>query len=87
MRHLLTLRRERIVPGIPGCRSSGAEVLAEGAVSACWTLGNGHRLTVAINLGPDVVDPRLPEGEPLLAEGDARPGELGPGGFIAHLAA
>ena len=40
-----------VVPGIPGCRSAGAEVLGEGAVLARWTLGNGGALRLAINLG------------------------------------
>ena len=30
IRHLLTLRRDRIVPGIPGCRSDGRQVLGAG---------------------------------------------------------
>lgn len=85
MRHLLALRRERIVPGIPGCRSAGAEVLGQGAVRAAWRLGNGRELVVAINLGPDTLDARMPEGEPLFATGDADPNQLPPASFIAHL--
>ena len=50
-KHLLALRHKHIVPGIPGCRSSGVDILAHGAVRAAWTLGNGKRLTIALNLG------------------------------------
>ena len=87
MRRLLALRKARITPGIPGCKSDGAEVLAQSAVRASWTLGNGARLTVALNLGGETVDPRLPDGEVLFAEGDVRPGALGAGSFVAHLVA
>ena len=48
---LLALRREHIVPGIPGCKSAGASVLSPGAVSAAWTLGTGQTLVVLLNLG------------------------------------
>jgi maltooligosyltrehalose trehalohydrolase len=85
IRHLLTLRRERIVPGIPGCRSTGAELLGQGAVRAGWRLGGGRELTLAINLGPAAVDPRLPQGDPLYASPDAAPDRLPAGSFIAHL--
>lgn len=86
MRGILALRRQHIVDGIPGCRSDGAEILAQGAVRAAWTLGDGRRLTIAVNLGADTVDPRLPSGRVLHAEGDVRPGALGAGSFVAHLA-
>ena len=86
VRRLLTLRRERIVPGIPGCRSAGAEAIGPGAVRAAWNMGNGRRLTLAINLGPEAVDPGMPAGDPLFATPDAAPDQLGPAAFIAHLA-
>ncbi len=51
VRDLLALRREHVVPGIPGCRSLGADVLAPGAIRAEWRLGTGQRLAVTLNLG------------------------------------
>ncbi|MBP5090235.1 malto-oligosyltrehalose trehalohydrolase, partial [Pseudomonas chlororaphis] len=41
-RQLLQLRREHIVPYLPGAEALGAEVLAEGALCARWRLGNGQ---------------------------------------------
>lgn len=64
---VLRLRHERIVPGIPGCRSTGAAVLGRGAVRGAWRLGTGQVLTVMMNLGeaPVSVDP--PGREPIFA--------------------
>ncbi|MBV8915176.1 MAG: malto-oligosyltrehalose trehalohydrolase, partial [Acetobacteraceae bacterium] len=86
VRRLLALRRERIAPGIPGCRSEGASVLGTGAVRAAWRLGNGSRLALAVNLGAETVDPQMPEGERLYASAEAGPDRLPPGTFIAQLA-
>ena len=46
---LLTLRREDIVPRLPGCVSLGAEALSGNAVRACWRMGDGASLTIATN--------------------------------------
>ncbi len=86
LRALIALRHAHIVPGIKAARSAGAEMLAEGAVRAEWTLGNGQRLVVALNLGADPVDPRLADDATLFVEGDFQPGALGAGSFGAHLA-
>ena len=85
IRHLLTLRRERIVPGIPGCRSTAAAALGQGAVKAAWRLGTGEVLTVALNLGPESVNPGLSGADTLFAMPDAAPDHLPPGTFIAQL--
>ena len=50
--HLLSLRREHVVPRLAGARSLGARVLGPRAVVAHWRLGDGARLTIACNLGP-----------------------------------
>lgn len=42
-RQLLQLRREHIVPYLPGAEALGAEVLAEGALCARWRLGTARR--------------------------------------------
>jgi maltooligosyltrehalose trehalohydrolase len=51
-RLLLDLRASRIVPGIPGARSEGAQLLGERAVRARWRLGNGTKLTLDCNFAP-----------------------------------
>lgn len=50
-RQLLSLRHRHIVPHLPGSMALGAEVLAEGAVSARWRLGDGSLLQIDLNLG------------------------------------
>ena len=87
MRSLLQLRRAHITPGILGCRSNGASVLGDRAVGASWTLGTGQKLSIALNLGENVVDPKLPEGEMIYSEGHADRASLGPCSFVAHIAA
>ena len=62
--HLLRLRRERIVPGIPGASSLGCDVLGEGTVAARWRLGNGAELAILMNLGEDT-PAKMPSGDVL----------------------
>jgi maltooligosyltrehalose trehalohydrolase len=56
---LLALRRTHIVPGIPGCRTAGVEVLSSAALVARWRLGTGALLSIACNLGDNAA--ALPE--------------------------
>ena len=62
-RALLAVRRERIMPGLPGCRSAGVDVLGHGAVRARWRLGTGAMLTVLVNLGADPAPAQEAAGE------------------------
>ena len=62
--HLLRLRRERVVPGIPGAKPVGCDVLGEGAVAARWRLGTGAELTILMNLGEDATA-TMPPGDVL----------------------
>ena len=48
-RALLDLRARHIVPGIPGARSAGVDILGDRALTARWRLGNGATLTIAAN--------------------------------------
>ncbi len=54
-RELLALRHARIVPRIPGTRSTGARAIGETAVRAAWRMGDGALLTIATNLGGETV--------------------------------
>ncbi len=57
---LLALRRQHIVPGMVGARSAGVETLGRSALIARWTLGNGRKLSIGVNLGdgkPEVLPP------------------------------
>ncbi|MBD9484084.1 malto-oligosyltrehalose trehalohydrolase [Pseudomonas sp. PDM14] len=47
---LLDLRHRLIIPRLPGARALKSEVLAEGAVSAQWTLGDRSLLRIDLNL-------------------------------------
>lgn len=54
-RHLLTLRREHVVPRLRGAVGLGAHAIGEKAVAARWRMADGAWLSLALNLG---------EGEP-----------------------
>lgn len=54
-RTLLTIRRDAIMPHIPGAKSLDAAALGARAVRAAWRLGNGATLTIAANFGDDPV--------------------------------
>ncbi|PQA89969.1 DUF3459 domain-containing protein, partial [Pseudomonas fluorescens] len=48
------------VPHLPGSVPLGAEVLAEGAVTARWRLGNGSVLQIDLNLSATPLDHPAP---------------------------
>lgn len=64
-RHLLTLRREAIVPRLAGAAAIGAEAIGPKAVIARWRLADGARLTLAVNLGLEPAPAKLPDTPPL----------------------
>jgi maltooligosyltrehalose trehalohydrolase len=49
-RQLLQIRHRHIIPHLPGAQALGAQVLAEGAVTARWRLGDGSQLRIDLNL-------------------------------------
>ncbi|KQM50762.1 malto-oligosyltrehalose trehalohydrolase [Pseudomonas sp. Leaf15] len=59
-RQLLSLRHRHIVPHLPGSVALGAQVLADGAVTARWRLGNGSVLQIDLNLGTTPLDHPAP---------------------------
>ncbi|AZE78834.1 malto-oligosyltrehalose trehalohydrolase [Pseudomonas synxantha] len=59
-RHLLSLRHLHVAPHLPGAKALGAQVLAEGAVTARWRLGNGSLLQIDLNLGELPLDHPAP---------------------------
>ena len=89
MAELLRLRAAHVVPGIPGCRSAGATVLAPGAVRAAWRLGTGETLTVLLNLGARTVEASAAAGAVLHAtpgtEWEGERGRLPPGAALVLL--
>jgi maltooligosyltrehalose trehalohydrolase len=66
-RRLLALRRDHVVPGIPGCCSLGAAALGPAAVRGSWRLGNGATLTLAANFGTEPVAFDVPPGQAIFA--------------------
>ncbi len=88
IRSLLEIRRDRIVPGLLGCRSEGVEVVGNGALRAAWQLGNGKRLLIGLNLGDTPVPSGLPDATPVVAvPPEAAGATLPPGSFVAHILA
>ena len=57
---LIRLRHEHVIPRLRGARADGAEVLGDGAVLARWRMGDGARLSLAINLGAEAVAGNFP---------------------------
>jgi maltooligosyltrehalose trehalohydrolase len=49
-KRLLEVRAESVVPGIPGATSLNSNVIAQGAITAAWALGNDTTLVVIFNL-------------------------------------
>jgi maltooligosyltrehalose trehalohydrolase len=84
---LLKLRHDRIAPGLKGARAIGAQALGPKAVAAQWRLGDGARLTLALNLDIEAVYiPDAPTAEPLYRYGEGlASGELGGFAFVAWL--
>ncbi|MBV9572019.1 MAG: malto-oligosyltrehalose trehalohydrolase [Alphaproteobacteria bacterium] len=64
-RHLLRIRRERVVPFLKGAVSEKAQAIAPSAVTATWRLSGGKRLILACNLGDEPVPAKLPTGKPV----------------------
>ncbi len=86
-RRLLALRHNRIVPGIPGCRSTGARALGPAAVCGAWRLGDGTLLTLAANFGPQAIPWEAPAGEMVFSSGIASTADtLPPRTTLAFLA-
>lgn len=64
-RELLNLRREYLIPRLPGTHAQPVSILAEGALTADWRLGDGSLLRIDLNLAATPVrsekpDPALP---------------------------
>ena len=80
-RRLIALRKTAITPRLHGMsgRAGSYDILSDKALRVVWTLGDGSRLTLTANLGGEpVAGVDLGEGHILWAEGEARPGFLGP---------
>lgn len=75
-RELLRIRHRELVPRLPGSRALGAEVLAEGALTARWRLGDGSLLRIDLNLSAHRVE--------LQPGADAQPWFQHPPGTLEH---
>lgn len=64
-RTLIALRRDEIIPRLPGSKAVGARTIGQKAVEATWMLGDGARLVIAVNLGSDPIAYRAPLGRQL----------------------
>ena len=59
-RHLLSVRAAEITPRLVGAVSAGVTILAEGAVSAFWRMGDERLLRIDLNLGKATVAVKAP---------------------------
>jgi maltooligosyltrehalose trehalohydrolase len=83
-RRLLALRRERIVPRLPGAASLGGEAVGSGAVLARWRLGDGSRLAIACNLAASAASCEAPGGEAVFESAGGAATSLASGTLPAH---
>ena len=58
---LLTIRRQQLLPRLPGTRALGAKVLGAKALSASWRLGDGSTLRIDLNLADQPQPVALPQ--------------------------
>ncbi|MGS7252299.1 malto-oligosyltrehalose trehalohydrolase [Pseudomonas anuradhapurensis] len=58
---LLTVRRQQLLPRLPGTRALGAKVLGAKALSASWRLGDGSTLRIDLNLAEQPQSVALPQ--------------------------
>jgi malto-oligosyltrehalose trehalohydrolase len=77
--HLIDLRLREIAPRLRGTTSTGARAVGPKAAIAGWRMGDGSRLTIITNLGPETVPFDVPPGRLLHASGDPQ----GPGPVTA----
>ncbi len=74
-RQLLALRHQHIIPRLRGARSSGAQILAEHAVSASWKMADRSELQISLNLSlttvplPDTISSAINTGMLLFSWG------------------
>jgi maltooligosyltrehalose trehalohydrolase len=84
-RDLLALRRDQIVPRLPGASPTGARAIGDKAVLARWAMGDGTELCLALNLGVEPVAIDAPVGMLFFALGGGPAGTLAPGSLQAWL--
>ncbi|MEB0046806.1 MULTISPECIES: malto-oligosyltrehalose trehalohydrolase [unclassified Pseudomonas] len=82
-RQLLQLRQREISPRLPGACALGAEVLANGAVTARWRMGDGAQLRIDLNLNETAVVHTPQAGATLLFEHPPRSARLLDQGILA----
>jgi maltooligosyltrehalose trehalohydrolase len=75
-RQLLQIRHHVIIPRLEGVQALQASVLAEGAISASWQLGDGSQLRIDLNLSDKPVVHTPMGGGRLLFEEPARSARL-----------
>jgi len=86
-KRLLELRKTHVVPGIPGCRSTGAHALGDHAVTGAWRLGNGTGLALASNFGDTALRFEPPPGRLIFSSRqDPADNMLPPRTTLAYLA-
>jgi maltooligosyltrehalose trehalohydrolase len=92
---LLAIRHQCVIPRLPGAMAIGSKVIGPAAVSACWRMGDGAVLVIAINLAGAPAAVKLdaistPAGADLLFQTEdalacLAAGELPAYGFVALL--
>jgi maltooligosyltrehalose trehalohydrolase len=69
-RRLLAVRRDELVPRLPGTRAGDAQAIGDAAVLARWRMGDDAVLTIATNLGAEGVTVPALKGRKLFASSE-----------------
>jgi len=90
VRYLLTIRREAIVPHLPGARAVQSRAIGAAAVHTTWRLGDRSTLAIVANIGPETVSCGPIDGRVLFATDKAvtrhvAAGNMPPRSLIAFL--
>ena len=71
VRHLLAIRRDAIVPRLPGARVTESRAISAAAVRTAWRLADQSTLTIAVNFGTETAPCGAIGGRVLFATGTA----------------
>jgi maltooligosyltrehalose trehalohydrolase len=81
-KQLLALRKEEIIPRLPGASAIGTQILADHAVSASWRMGDGSVLRIDLNLSERAVNASQQKGARVIFSTQPKSSELSHQGIL-----
>ncbi|WP_122412004.1 malto-oligosyltrehalose trehalohydrolase [Pseudomonas viridiflava] len=81
-KQLLALRKEEIIPRLPGASAMGTQILADHAVSASWRMGDRSVLRIDLNLSERAVNASQQKGARVIFSTQPKSSELSHQGIL-----